>query len=99
MILEHAAIDIHPGRQAEFEHALGQARPVIAAARGFLSLSLHRSMETPHRYVLLVGWESVEDHMVGFRQSSAFAQWRALIGPYFAAPPVVGHLVPVEGLT
>jgi hypothetical protein len=29
--------------------------------------------------------------MVGFRQSDAFPQWRAIVGPFFAAPPVVEH--------
>ncbi len=50
-------------------------------------------METPGRYVLQVNWETLEDHTVGFRESPAFAQWRAIIGPYFAQAPHVEHFV------
>jgi heme-degrading monooxygenase HmoA len=92
MVLEHAIIRIKPGLGREFEAALGQARAVIAASPGFCSLALHRGIEEPEQYVLLVEWETLEDHTIGFRESDAFPQWRALIGPYFASPPEVGHL-------
>ena len=55
-------------------------------------------METPDRYLLLVEWETLEDHMVGFRGSEAFVEWRSLIGPYFESPPVVDHCTRVEGV-
>ena len=48
--------------------------------------------------MLLVRWETLDDHIVGFRQSEAFTRWRSLIGPYFQSPPVVEHLEPVAGL-
>ncbi|HZM53396.1 MAG TPA: antibiotic biosynthesis monooxygenase [Acidimicrobiales bacterium] len=98
MVLEHAVITIRPGTDAEFEAALMEARSVIARAHGFISLELHRGVESPDRFLLFVEWETLDDHMVGFRRSEAFAQWRALIGPYFASPPVVDHYLPVDGL-
>ena len=54
-------------------------------------------MESPDEYLLLIGWETLEDHMTGFRESEAFTRWRALIGPYFASPPVVVHFDPLDG--
>ena len=98
MILEHAVITIRPGTASEFEAAVAEARPLFDAAKGFVSLQLHRGMEAPDRYVLLVGWETVEDHIEGFRGSEAFTRWRALIGPCLESPPVVEHLAPVAGL-
>lgn len=98
MVLEHAVITVKPGTAAEFEGAMFHARRVIAGARGFISMELHRGVEAPDRYLLLVEWESVEDHIVGFRESDAFAEWRALIGPYFESPPLVDHFTPVDGL-
>ena len=98
MILEHAVITVRPGTASEFEDALRAARPIIAACRGFVSLELHRGVESPDRYVLLVEWENLDDHLVGFRQSDAFGRWRALIGPYFDSQPEVDHLTPVDGL-
>jgi heme-degrading monooxygenase HmoA len=98
MVLEHAVITIRPGTAADFEAAMLRARAVIARSNGFVSLELHRGVETPERYLLLVEWETLEDHTVGFRQSDLFLEWRALIGPYFESPPLVDHCVPVDGL-
>lgn len=98
MVLEHALVTVKPGTRSEFESAMVRARPVIAACPGFISLALHRGVETPDRYLLLVEWETLEDHMVGFRESEAFAEWRSLIGPYFESPPVVDHCTRVEGI-
>jgi len=95
MILEHALIDVRPGSQAEFEAAVTRARDVISAAPGFRTFALHRGVESPDRYLLLVGWETLEDHTVGFRGSPAFAAWRSLIGPFFDGQPEVDHYVPL----
>jgi heme-degrading monooxygenase HmoA len=98
MVLEHALVTVKPGTGSEFESAMVRARPVIAACPGFISLALHRGVEAPDRYLLLVEWETLEDHMVGFRESKAFVEWRSLIGPYFESPPVVDHCTRVEGI-
>jgi heme-degrading monooxygenase HmoA len=95
MVLEHAVITVRPDTQSQFEAALGEARRVISAAPGFGSLQLHRGIENDRQYVLLVEWESVEAHVEGFRQSERFAQWRALIGPFFDGQPEVTHLTAI----
>lgn len=92
MILEHADIRIAPGQQAAFEQAIAHGlRTVIARAQGFRGAQVHHGVEQPERYVLTIHWDTLEDHTVGFRQSSLFAEWRAIVGPFFAAPPVVEH--------
>jgi heme-degrading monooxygenase HmoA len=96
MVIEHAVITVRPGTGDQFEAALDEARSVIGASPGFVSLTLHRGVEVPERYLLLVEWETLDDHVEGFRNSEAFTAWRALIGPYFESPPVVDHVVPVE---
>jgi heme-degrading monooxygenase HmoA len=95
VVLEHALISVGPGQQDRFEAAFGQARAVIAEAEGFRWLELHRGMEQPQTYLLLVGWDSLEAHTTGFRGSDRFLRWRELIGPYFATPPDVQHFRPV----
>ena len=92
MIHEVASITVDPARAAEFEAAVARARPYFAAAKGFVSFSLKRVIENPACYQLVVGWESVEAHMVDFRASSGFQEWRALTGPFFVEPPSVVHL-------
>jgi len=91
MILEFALLTIRPGTERQFEAAFPAAISVLGGSRGYLSHELRRSMETPNRYALIVQWQTLEDHTVGFRGSPAFTQWRALIGPYFDSPPVVEH--------
>lgn len=92
MILELADIRIQPGQNAAFEAAIEQAAgTIIAQAQGFQGYKVNRGIESPERYVLQVFWDTLEDHTVGFRQSPLFTQWRGIVGPFFAAPPVVEH--------
>lgn len=94
MILELADIRIAPGQQAAFEEAIQRgAGAVVARAKGFQGFKVNRGIESPERYVLQIFWDTLEDHTVGFRNSPLFAEWRAIVGPFFAAPPVVEHFV------
>jgi quinol monooxygenase YgiN len=93
MILEHADIRIDPARAAEFEAAIAHGvSTVIGLARGFRGYTVHRSIESPGRYLLMIDWDTLEDHTVAFRGSDAFSQWRAIVGPFFTQAPVVEHL-------
>lgn len=91
MILEVAMLKVHAGQESAFEAAMVQAAPVIAGSTGYLRHELRRCMETPGRFLLLVQWETLEAHTVGFRQSAAFARWREIIGGFFAEAPMVEH--------
>lgn len=92
MILELADIRIEPGQNAAFEEAIARAaHNIIGHAKGFRGYKINRGIESPERYLLQVFWDTLEDHTVGFRQSEAFTQWRAIIGPFFAGSPVVEH--------
>lgn len=91
MIHELATLTIDPAQALDFEAAVDAARPHFEAAKGFVSFALHRSIENPARYDLVVGWESVEAHMVDFRESEGFQKWRALAGPFFVETPSVAH--------
>ena len=92
MILEVALLRIGEGRQAEFEAAIAHGlATVIARARGFRSARVQHGIESPARYLLMIEWDTLEDHTVGFRESPAFAEWRGIVGPFFAEPPKVEH--------
>jgi len=93
MIHEIATIPVDPDQADAFEAAVAEARPLFEAAKGFRSFALERSIETPGRYLLVIGWESVEAHTVDFRGSPDFQAWRALAGPFFAATPSVEHVI------
>lgn len=92
MILELADIRIHSGQQAAFEEAILRGlNTVISQAKGFQGYKVNKGLESPDRFILQIFWATLEDHTVGFRQSDLFTQWRAIVGPFFAAPPVVEH--------
>lgn len=92
MILEIADIRIPAGKNAEFEAAIRRGvETVIATAKGFCGYKVNRGVESPERYVLMIYWETLEAHTVDFRGGPLFPQWRAIVGPFFAAPPVVEH--------
>ena len=92
MILEIADIRIQPGQNAGFEEAIQRALATVASqAQGMQGFSVTRGIESPERYMLQIVWATLEDHTVGFRESPLFAQWRAIIGPYFTQPPQVEH--------
>ena len=74
--------------------AMDRARPrlrSIRAAKGCRKAEMHRGIENPDSFILLAEWDTLEDHMVGFRESAAFTEWRAILGPHFASPPAVEH--------
>ncbi len=91
MITEIAYLTIDPARAAAFEAAVASAAEHFRTAQGCRSMRLERVIEDPAKYRLVVGWDSVEAHMVTFRESEGFARWRELAGPFFVAPPVVEH--------
>ncbi|MGI5500956.1 antibiotic biosynthesis monooxygenase family protein [Lentzea sp. CA-135723] len=91
MITEHALLDVLPGAEQDFEWAFGEARELISASPGFRGLELLRCLETASRYLLLVRWDSVEDHTVGFRQGPSYARWSELLHRFYSPFPVVTH--------
>jgi heme-degrading monooxygenase HmoA len=100
MILELADIRIVSGRQAEFDEAIQRGvTTVVSKAKGFRGWQVQKGIESPERYVLLIAWDTLEDHTVGFRQSDRFVQWRAIVAPFFAEAPKVEHSSGWEGRT
>ncbi len=83
MILEVALFHVKKGQELDFEQQYEEAKNFLASAKGYISHDLRRCIEAPHKYILLVNWESLEDHTVGFRTSAAFQEWRSRVHPFF----------------
>ena len=97
MVIEHALLDVIPGLEGAFEAAFARAKPIISASPGFRSLRLSRGIETPNRYLLLVEWDTLEDHTEGFRRSSGYEEWRRLLHHFYDPFPEVDHYRPAPG--
>jgi len=91
MILEVAMLQIKNERGPSFEQAFAQAQKIISSMPGYVSHQLQRCLEVPDRYVLLVNWNTLEDHTIEFRQSAQYQQWRLLLHDFYQPFPVVEH--------
>jgi heme-degrading monooxygenase HmoA len=96
MILEVAILDVKSGQTEQFEIAFKTASALIAAIPGYLSHELQRCIETESRYLLLVRWQTLEDHTIGFRQSPQYQQWRNLLHHFYEPFPTVEHYMLVD---
>lgn len=95
MILELAILNIKPGLALEFETAFKAASAIVASMPGYASHELQRCIEAEDRYILLVRWQTLEDHTIGFRQSPHYQEWRCLLHHFYDPFPIVEHYVAV----
>ena len=91
MILEVAILDVKAGKENEFEVAFGKAQNIISSMNGYVSHQLQKCIENTSRYILLVSWQTLEDHTVGFRESKEYQKWRSLLHHYYEPFPKVEH--------
>lgn len=91
MILEVAILDVKLGKEDEFEVAFGKAQLIISSMQGYVSHQLQKCIENPGRYILLVNWQNIKDHTVGFRGSKGYDEWRKLLHHFYDPFPNVEH--------
>jgi len=91
MILEVAILDVKSGFAEEFEFTFNTASTIIASMPGYVSHELQRCLENPNRYILLVQWQTLEDHTIGFRQSPEYEKWQSLLHHFYDPFPTVEH--------
>jgi heme-degrading monooxygenase HmoA len=97
VILEVAVLDVRAGEGERFERAFQRAEPLVAAAAGYRRHELRRCVESSTRYLLLIWWDTLEDHTQGFRGSAAYQEWKALLHHFYDPFPVVEHYSPLYG--
>ena len=91
MILEHAILDVAPAEAADYEAAVNEALPLIAATPGFMRLEIRPCLEKQGRYLLLVEWRGLADHTVDFRNSERYQAWKNLLHRFYSPFPLVEH--------
>ena len=91
MILEVAILNIRPNQNLAFETAFQKAAPIIASMKGYINHQLKKCLEQPNQYILLVNWETLADHEIGFRQSAEYQEWKALLHHFYDPFPTVYH--------
>lgn len=96
MIFEVAILQVKNGAESDFEEACKKASAIISSMPGYISHELHRCLETKGKYLLLVRWQQLEDHTVGFRGSPEYQEWKRLLHHFYEPFPTVEHFVQVE---
>lgn len=91
MVLEVAELNIRKGESENFERDFLKAEKIIRSMSGYISHELKKNVEVPDRYLLLVHWESLEDHKIGFRKSPAYQRWKDLLHHYYEPFPEVQY--------
>ncbi|PTS94115.1 antibiotic biosynthesis monooxygenase [Pedobacter sp. HMWF019] len=91
MILEIAILHIIQGKTAEFELAFAKAQEIISSMEGYLGHELQKCIEHNHQYILLVKWDTLENHTIGFRNSSEYQEWKVLLHHFYHPFPIVEH--------
>ena len=91
MILEVAILNIKKGLSTEFETSFDKAKDIISSKNGYISHQLKKCIEQEDKYILLVNWETIEDHEIGFRKSEEYNQWKALLHHFYEPFPIVDH--------
>lgn len=96
MILEAAYLTVKSGETTNFENAFKQASSIIASMSGYIHHELQRCIEDSDKYLLLVQWETLEDHTEGFRGSDEYQEWKALLHHFYDPFPTVEHFEQVD---
>ncbi|RQP18917.1 MAG: antibiotic biosynthesis monooxygenase [Parapedobacter sp.] len=91
MILETAILNVKPSLKGRFEADFGKAGQYISVTKGYIKHSLSKCVERPDKYLLLVEWETLEDHTIGFRESPQYLEWKQLLHHYYDPFPIVEH--------
>jgi heme-degrading monooxygenase HmoA len=94
MVLEVARLDVRAHETAAFEEAFEVAQRILASMPGYRKHELRRCFEQESRYLLLVWWERLEDHTVGFRSSPEYQEWKRLLHHFYDPFPAVEHYAP-----
>jgi heme-degrading monooxygenase HmoA len=98
VVVEHALLPARAGMDDEFLAAFSEAKAIISRMSGFRSLTLSRCIERPNVFLLLVEWDCLEDHTIGFRGSSDYQRWRELLHRFYEPFPLVEHFEQIEHL-
>jgi len=96
MILEVAILEIKEGLNESFEKDFAKAEQYISSIDGYINHSLKQCLEQKNKYILLVNWETLEAHTIGFRKSEVYQNWKELLHHYYDPFPVVEHFLDLE---
>jgi heme-degrading monooxygenase HmoA len=91
MVLEVVILNVMPGNEVEFEAAFQEAKEIIKVSKGDISHQFQKCIEKKNKYILLVSWQTIEDHTDGFRKGESYKEWKELLHHFYDPFPTVEH--------
>ncbi len=91
MILEVAILNVKPADTHDFETTFKTAGKIIASTQGYISHQVQKCIESENKYILLVQWQNLESHTIGFRTSTQYQEWKKLLHHFYEPFPTVEH--------
>jgi heme-degrading monooxygenase HmoA len=91
MVLEAVMLQVKQGMEKDYEEAFREASKIISSMKGYKSHELQRCIEIEGKYLLLVKWETLEDHTIEFRQSKEYQEWKKQLHHFYDPFPIVEH--------
>ena len=91
MITEVAVLNIKKDQSKLFETAFDKAQSIISSMKGYIEHELLKCLETEDKYLLIVQWQTLEDHTEGFRKSERYNEWKKLLHHFYEPFPNVEH--------
>jgi heme-degrading monooxygenase HmoA len=95
MVLEVAILYIKAGLEKQFEADFKIAGQYISSIDGYIRHTLQKCVEVDHKYILLVEWQTIDAHTIGFREAAVYKEWKALLHNYYDPFPIVEHYLEV----
>lgn len=96
MITETAILNIKTELASTFENDFRKASLLIARQKGYINHWLKKCIEYDNQYLLIVNWETLEDHEIGLRQSDDYQEWKSILHHYYDPFPEVLHFEEVK---
>ncbi|MDP9456994.1 MAG: antibiotic biosynthesis monooxygenase [Actinobacteria bacterium] len=91
MVREIAVFEVQEGQGENFVEAYNGVAHVLNGAKGSHGATLHRGIENPSLFTLIVEWDSVDAH-TALTKEPEFKEFGDAVGPFLAGRPEVGHV-------
>ena len=85
MLVERSELTVKDGVESKFQAALAEkVVPLLRCVDGVISVQVGKGVENPTKFMLLVGWKSLDMHKA-YGGTPTSLEVRQIMGPFIAA--------------
>ena len=84
MLIERSELTVKLGTEDDFHTAITEKGvPLLRSVEGVISVQVGRGIENPSKFMLLVGWQSMDAH-TAYGGTPKSIELRGIMGPFLA---------------